>query len=187
MADFDEVRAMTNPTLADPIRQDWREKPLARKLFILNHSILFACASMYFGTGWSLILFNFVVAPDLTVDNYYMQFVPQVTAATVFFTYMTMVMMVTAGIMIVAEWKTHFRWVPIIVLLAVFAATGLTIVYILPYNELMREGITDPVILRDTLDKWMTRNRIRVSFWTVQWVSMMVYFALKAYGIHGKR
>ncbi len=161
--------------------------PSVRKLLILNHAILFACVSMYFGTGWSLVLFSFPVAPELTVDNYYMQFVPQVTAATEFFTYMTTVMMIAAVVMIVAEWKTHYRWVPVIVLLAVFAATGLTLAYILPYNELMRAGITDPAVLADTLDNWMALNRIRVGIWTVEWIAVMTYFALKVYGVEGRR
>ncbi|GEO07364.1 hypothetical protein AAE02nite_50280 [Adhaeribacter aerolatus] len=150
-----------------------------RTLLGLNHSLLFLCTSMYLGTGWSLLLFSFPIAPELTPDNYYMQFVPQVTAATKFFTYMTMVMLATALIMTIAEWRSYKRWFPIGVLLGVILATALTIIYIIPYNEQMAAGIKDAAVLREVLDKWMRLNVIRVSLWTVQWLCMMSYFYIK--------
>lgn len=158
---------------------DWRSRPAVQKLFIGNHSLLFACASMYFGTGWSLVLFSFPIAPELTVDTYYMQFVPQVEAATAFFTYMTVVMLITSAVMIVAEWRTRMVWVPIVVLAAIVLATALTMIFIFPYNEAMSGGITDSDVLVDTLDRWMSLNRIRVGLWTVQWLSLMTYFAIR--------
>ncbi|MCH7665483.1 MAG: DUF1772 domain-containing protein [Acidobacteria bacterium] len=155
---------------------------MKRKLLILNHSLLLLCVSMYVGTGWSLVLFSFPAASQLTPDNYYSHFVPQVEAATRFFTYMTGVMIVCALIMIVAERKERlYRWFPIIVLVGVIVATLLTTRFIFPYNEAMREGITDPAQLRETLGKWMSLNKVRVSLWTVQWLSMMSYFGIKTY------
>jgi DMSO reductase anchor subunit len=153
-----------------------------RKLLLANHSLLFLCVSMYLGTGWSLILFSFPIIPQLTIDNYYMQFVPQVTAATHFFTYMTMLMIGLCFVMIVSEWKTRLRWVPIVVLLAVVAATLLTTTSILPLNKQMSSGITDPSRLQDILQQWAALNQVRVALWTVQWVSMMIYFAVLASG-----
>lgn len=157
---------------------------MRKRLLITNHALLFLCTAMYLGTGWSLVLFSFPVAPELTVDNYYMQFVPQVTAATEFFTVMTNVMLVTALVMVWAEWKTAYRWAPITVLLGVVVATALTMLFIFPYNEAMREGITDPAVLDDTLAKWMRLNVIRVSIWTGEWAAMMGYFAAKVYYGH---
>jgi hypothetical protein len=148
-------------------------------LLSINHSLLFLCVSMYLGTGWSLILFSFPIAPQLTVDNYYLQFVPQVTAATEFFTWMTVVMMAAGLVMTVAEWCGKLRWVPIVVLLAVGASTLLTILVIIPLNNQMAAHITDPTQLKDVLSRWMMFNRIRVSLWTVQWAAMMFYFARK--------
>jgi hypothetical protein len=145
----------------------------------LNHSVLFLCTSMYLGTGWSLVLFSFPVAAELTPANYYLQFVPQVTAATQFFTYMTVVMMVAALVMIIAEWRSYLRWFPIGVLLGVLLATGLTIVFIIPYNEQMSAGITDATVLKEVLRKWMNLNTIRVLLWTAQWLCMMAYFFIK--------
>lgn len=145
----------------------------------INHSILFLCTAMYLGTGWSLILFTFPIAPELTPANYYMQFVPQVTAATEFFTSMTMLMLATAIIMIIAEWRSYLRWFPIGVLVGVIAATALTLIFIIPYNEQMSAGITDATLLKEVLRKWMNLNVIRVILWTGQWLCMMAYFYIK--------
>ncbi|QMU29880.1 DUF1772 domain-containing protein [Adhaeribacter radiodurans] len=151
-----------------------------KKLLLgINHSLLFLCTAMYLGTGWSLVLFSFPVSDQLTPANYYLQFVPQVTAATKFFTYMTLVMIGASLIMIIAEWRSNLRWYPIGVLLGVTMATALTIIYIIPYNEQMSAGITNEDILRDVLQKWMRLNVIRVSLWTAQWLCMMAYFFTK--------
>lgn len=149
---------------------------MTRLLLGLNHAFLFLCVSMYLGTGGSLVLFTFPIAPQLDVDNYYLQFVPQVTAATEFFTTMTKLMLVAGAVMLVAEWKRGVRWVPVVVLAAVAAATLLTVQKILPINAEMAAGIQDGARLRDVLDEWMTLNRIRVALWCVQWAAMMAYF-----------
>ena len=146
------------------------------RLLTLNKIILFACTSMYFGTGWSLILFSFPGATDLTPDNYYAQFVPQVQAATDFFTYMTMLMMLNCVIFILGEWRSPKKWYPIIILVLVVLATLLTIYFIFEYNEQMAAGITDPMVLKEVLGNWMNLNVIRVSLWTLQWLTMAIYF-----------
>ena len=148
-------------------------------LHTLNACLLFLCTSMYLGTGWSLVLFSFPIAPQLTVDNYYLQFVPQVTAATRFFTWMTLVMLVSAVVLFIAERKSPLRWYPAVVFLAVVAATLLTRFLIFRYNAEMAAGITDPARLREVLGAWMTTNLIRVLLWTVQWLGMMGYFVHK--------
>lgn len=149
-------------------------------LFVLNNALLLMCASMYFGTGWSLVLFSFPGAAKMTVDNYYLQFMPPVIAATKFFTYMTMVMIASSVVMLVSEWGQALIWVPVVVLLAVVAATGLTIKFIFPYNKAMEEGIKEPALLKETLGKWMRLNVVRVLLWSVQWVSMTAWFVIKA-------
>jgi hypothetical protein len=42
----------------------------------------------------------------------------------------------------------------------------------------MAAGITDPIELKTILDKWMFLNIIRVSLWTLQWSTMMLYFSI---------
>jgi len=143
---------------------------------MLNACLLFLCTSMYLGTGWSLVLFTFPIAPQLTVDNYYLQFVPQVTAATRFFTWMTLVMLVSAVVLFIHERRSSLRWYPAAVFLAVVAATLLTRFLIFRYNAEMAAGIRDPGRLREVLAAWMSTNRIRVGLWTVQWLGVMGYF-----------
>jgi hypothetical protein len=152
---------------------------MKRNLLLLNHSVLFLCVSMYLGTGWSMVLFSFPSAPHLTPDNYYYAFVPQVSAATAFFTTMTKWMIALGIIMTVAEWKSGFRWAPIVILLSLFAATGLTLRYIFPLNAAMSNGIKSTAELQQTLGQWMLLNKIRVTLWSVQWAAMMIYFAGK--------
>ena len=150
-------------------------------LLLLNASFLFLTTAMYLGTGWSMWLFQFPVARQLTPANYYWVFVPQVDAATRFFTTMTKLMIVSSLIMIWGEWKTGLRWVPAVVLLGVLAATGLTIWFIFPYNKAMSEGIRDAGQLQSVLQSWMNLNRVRVALWTVQWAAMMFYFIRRAW------
>lgn len=147
-----------------------------KTLLSLNKILLFACTSMYFGTGWSLVLFSFPLAPQLTPDNYYLPFVAPVHAATHFFTYMTVVMMVCSVIFSIEKWKSAERWYGLIVLMLVMAATLLTIFFIFEYNNQMSDGITDAGILHDVLQQWMHLNIIRVSLWTLQWLTMASYF-----------
>jgi hypothetical protein len=151
-----------------------------RRVAPVNHAILFLCVSMYLGTGWSLVLFSFPVAPQLTVANYYLQFVPQVKSATEFFTYMTSLMIVCTLIMAVTEWRTSLRWVPLVVLGSIVVATGLTLTVIFPLNDAMSAGITQPAELSSVLTRWMALNRVRVALWTVQWVSLMVFYAIRS-------
>jgi hypothetical protein len=152
---------------------------IARALFTASKVLLFACVSMYFGTGWSLVLFSFPGASELTPGNYYAQFVPQVTAATVFFRAMTIVMMICCIILVIEEWHSRLKWYGVSIFLAIILATALTIVYIFPYNRSMEAGISSQQELRSVLTKWMRLNIIRVSIWTVQWLLMMFYFLVK--------
>lgn len=145
-------------------------------LLVANHLLLFLCASMYLGTGGSLVLFSFPIVPQLTPDNYYLQFVPQVQGATAFFTTMTKVMLASGVIMLIAEWRQPTRWVPIVVLLGVIAATALTLTSIIPLNEEMAGHIQDSERLHVILAEWMQLNRIRVGLWCVQWAALAWYF-----------
>lgn len=150
------------------------------RLAVINEVILLLFASMYLGTGWSLVLFSFQIAPKLTVDNYYLEFVPQVTAATRFFTVMTTLMLISAGLMIWSLWGTVLVWLPVIVILAVIAATAMTVIWILPLNNQMSAGIKDPGQLQSIIGRWMALNRVRVGLWTIEWLAMAVFFGIKS-------
>src|SRR6266536_1296592 len=154
---------------------------MKRKLYLLSNSLLFAGVSIYFGTGWSTAIFQFPVMKQLTPDNYYLHFIPQIDAATNFFTFLVTLLVITGVIMIIGEWKTEFRWVPILVLLAVVGATCLTMFVIFPVNDILRKGIHDPNQLRRVIDKWKLLTEVRVGIWSFEWALMMYYFAASAY------
>lgn len=147
------------------------------KLLMANNVFLLLCVSMYLGTGGSLVLFNFPIAPQLTPDTYYLPFVAPVHAATEFFTTMTQLMIASGIVMLISEWRSPTRWVPIVVLLAVGAATAVTIVWIFPLNAAMDSHIQDAAELKRVLDEWMRMNTVRTALWCVQWAAMAWYFA----------
>jgi hypothetical protein len=146
------------------------------KPLLLNHVILFLCCSIYLGTGVSLVFFQFPLEPQLNPDNYYLVFVEPVANATRFFTYMTVVMLVTGLVMLLSEWFTGIRWVPLLVLAALIASTILTVYFIFPYNKELADRIGDPERLRYVFSRWAGLNRIRVSLWAVEWAAMMYWF-----------
>jgi hypothetical protein len=151
-----------------------------RRLLLLNHSVLFLCASIYLGTGVSLVFFQLPSFAELTVDNYYEYLVPPVDRATAFFTYMTMVMYVTAGLMLLAERATRLRWAPVVVLLALTASTLLTVLVVFDYNERLRAGIGDQAELETVVAAWAVLNWVRASLWLAMWLAVMTYFAVRA-------
>jgi hypothetical protein len=154
---------------------------------LLNHVVLFLCCSIFLGTGVSLVFFQFPLEPKLTPDNYMLTFVEPVHNATVFFTYMTVVMLVTCLVMLVTEWFTGIRWVPIVVLIALIAVTILTVMFIFPYNEELNAGIRDPAHLREMFAKWADLNRIRVGLWVIMWLAMMYWFYRMAWQARADR
>jgi MFS superfamily sulfate permease-like transporter len=158
-----------------------------RKLYLFSNSLLFMGVSIYFGTGWSTAIFQFPVMPRLTVDNYYLHFIPQIDAATNFFTFLVTLLVITCLVMIVGEWKTGLRWLPITLLVAVIGATCLTMFVIFPVNDILRKGIHDPNQLRQIIDRWKLLTEVRVGIWSFEWSLMMFYFATKAYGKAGEQ
>ncbi len=146
------------------------------RLIHFNNAVLFLCCSIYLGTGVSLVFFQLPLEPQLTVDNYYMIFVEPVQNATNFFTYMTSVMLLTGFIMLATEWFSGMKWVPIIVLLSVIAATGVTLTLIFPLNQELTAGVSSNERLAEVFTRWAGLNRLRVSLWAIQWVAMMYYF-----------
>lgn len=149
-------------------------------LIVIDALFLFFCASIYLGTGWSLVLFSFPIASRLTPETYALPFVEPVTHATRWLTWLTIAMLAAAVPLVIAEWGTGYVWVPIVYLAAVILATALTQKFIFPYNQEMRSGITDSGRLQTILGKWMRLNRIRTGLWTVEWVVMAAYFGLRA-------
>ena len=157
------------------------------RLLLLNHVVLLLCASIYLGTGISLWFFQLPLEPKLTVDNYYLLFVEPVAAATRFFTYMTILMLVCGLIMLATEWLSGLRWPPVVVLLAVIAATVLTETILFPLNAKLEAHVTDPATLKTLFHHWANLNRVRISLWVVQWVAMAYWFYRMAWQARADR
>lgn len=157
------------------------------RLLLLNNSVLMLCCSIYLGTGISLVFFQFPMEPLLTPDNYHIIFVGPVQRATQFFTWMTIVMLITGVIMLATEWFSGLRWVPVVVLAALIASTLLTTQLIFTYNGRLAEGITDPAELAEVFSRWATLNRVRVSLWCIDWLAMMAYFYTLAFRARADR
>ena len=151
------------------------------RLLLLNHVVLLLCCSIYLGTGVSLVFFQLPLEPQLTVSNYYLIFVAPVTAATHFFTGMTILMLICALVMLATEWLSGLRWVPVVVLVAVILATALTLFVIMPLNNRLAAGIFDPADLKMLLHEWARLNRIRFLLWIIQWTAMAYWFYRLAY------
>lgn len=147
---------------------------------IVVAALMLLFASMYLGTGWSLVLFSFPLREQMTPDNYRLPFVEPVRNATRFFTLMTIAMVVAAVLLIIGEAGTAYVWVPIVYLVGVIGATAVTVLLIFPYNRELTAGVTDRDRLQVVLGKWMGLTVVRVVLWTVQWVAVALYFALKA-------
>jgi hypothetical protein len=154
---------------------------MKRKLLLFSYAVLFAGVSIYFGTGWSTVIFQFPTLPELNVSNYYLHFVPQVAAATTFFTILVPLMCIICLVMLKAEWRTRFRWVPIVVLVAIIAASSVTYFLIFPINKEMAARISDAQQLKTAIDKWVQYTWYRVVLWTIEWLTLMYYFAARAY------
>ena len=146
------------------------------RLLLLNNAFLFLCCSIFLGTGVSLVFFHLPLEPQLTVDNYYVVLIEPVENATVFFTYVTVLMLIAALIMLGSEWLSGLKWPPIIVLLSVITATVMAYTLLFPINEELEAGVTDNVRLATLLAQWADYNRLRVTLWFLQWAAMMFYF-----------
>lgn len=154
---------------------------------LLNHALLFLCCSIYLGTGVTLVFFQLPLEPLLTPDNYAMIFVKPVENATSFFTYMTIVMLITGAVMLFSEWFSGIRWVPVVVVLGVIAATAVEVIVIFPLNRELTEGIADPARVRIVFHEWAALNRIRAAIWALQWAAMMYWFGRLAYEARSDR
>lgn len=153
------------------------------RLLLLNDVLLLLCCSIYLGTGFSLVFFQLPLEPQLTVANYQLIFVEPVTAATRFFTSMTIVMLICGAIMLATEWLSGLRWAPAVVLIAVVVATALTVWVIIPLNNELAAGVTDPARLKTVFHEWANLNRVRFALWTIAWAAIAYWFyrmALKA-------
>lgn len=148
-------------------------------LLALNHAYIFFCASLYVGLFWSLNFFWFPSYRELQVGNYVDQIIPQTTAATRFFVVLISIMALAIAVMLVTEWKTRFRWVPLVWIPALGGTVLVQQLLIEPVNRALAAGVTDQAELLVLLERWMLLNQIRGGVLTVMWGIMMFYFVRK--------
>ena len=146
------------------------------RLLVLNNLILFLCCSIYVGVGVFLIFFELPIEPQLTTANYYLIIVPPIAHATHFFTWMVTIMLITGTIMLVTEWFSGLRWVPIVTLAIVIGATALTVYVIFPLNNEFAAGVTDPARLKALFTEWAALSRLRFVLWCLEWAAMAYWF-----------
>ncbi|MCY3857597.1 MAG: hypothetical protein OXG25_01670 [Gammaproteobacteria bacterium] len=151
------------------------------RALLINHSILFLCTSTYLGAGVFLVFFLLPLEPQLDISNYKVVLVDPIDYATRFFTWVTILIVITSLIMLVTEWVSGLKWPSIVVLLGVGIATTITHQFHFPLNEELAAGITSNDRLADVLDEWADYSRLRFLFWAVQWFAVMYYFYSLAY------
>lgn len=152
---------------------------LKKALLTINHAYIFFMSSVYLGLFWALHFFFFPTYGNLRPDNYYDQIIVQTETATKFFFVVIPPMIFAIIVMLVTEWRTRFRWVPIAWVfglgIPIYIQQGL----IEPVNKLLKAGVTDPAQLHELLDRWTMLNNWRWAILTVMWLITMYYFIAK--------
>lgn len=155
--------------------------PFVRTLVDINNAYIFFCSSIYLGMFWSLHLFWFPNYPStLTLENYYDAIIPQTTLATQFFFVTIPIMAVAIVVMLITEWKTHLRWVPILWIPGLLAPVIVQQAYIEAVNNEFSAGVTSEARLQELLQEWMYLNDVRWIILSIMWGVTMYFFIAKA-------
>ncbi|MBI0397854.1 MAG: hypothetical protein GYB55_24720 [Cytophagales bacterium] len=155
--------------------------PLKKTLLDINNAYIFFCASIYLGMFWSLHYFWFPNYPKtLNLSNYYDAIIPQTDLATKFFFVSIPIMAVALVIMLITEWKTGLRWVPLAWIPGLLAPVLVQQLYIEDVNNQFKAGLTDEATLQALLDEWMFLNDVRWIILTIMWLITMYFFIAKA-------
>lgn len=154
---------------------------MKRTLLDINNAYIFFCASVYLGLFWSLHFFWFPNYPStLNVDNYYDAIIPITDAATRFFFITIPIMAIAIVIMLISEWKTKLRWVPLAWIAGLLVPVLVQQLFIERVNDQFKAGITDPARLQTLLAEWMFLNDVRWIVLTIMWCITMYFFIAKA-------
>ena len=154
---------------------------IKRSLIELNHAYIFFCSSVYLGMFWSLHFFWFPNYPKtLTVATYYDAIIPQTTTATKYFFVTIPIMMVAIVIMLITEWRSKLRWVPLAWIPGILVPVVIQQAYIERINNRFIAGVTDPAELQQLLKEWMFLNDVRWIVLTIMWGITMYFFLAKA-------
>jgi hypothetical protein len=143
-------------------------------------TVMLGGASIYLGTGVTLVYFLFPIQPKLTPATYAVPFVGPIAAATRFLTPLTMLMLVATVGLIALELGTAYWIAPAVYLVMTIGATPITTRLIFPHNKRMAAGIEDPGELQATLTVWRRLCTWRAALWAVQWAAITTWFVVRA-------
>ncbi|MBS1630893.1 MAG: hypothetical protein JST27_12630 [Bacteroidetes bacterium] len=151
-----------------------------RTLLDLNNAYVMFCASVYLGMFWSLHFFWFPHYPStLTVDNYYNAIIPQTTTATKYFFITIPIMAVALVIMLISEWYSKLRWVPLLWIPGLLVPVIVQQKWIEDINNIFKAGVNDATELQSLLHRWMMLNDVRFVILTFMWCVTMYFFIAK--------
>ncbi len=156
-------------------------KKLTRTLLDINNAYIFFCSSVYLGMFLSLHFFWFPNYPHtLNLDNYYDAIIPQTDTATRYFFITIPIMAVAILIMLITEWRTKLRWVPLAWIPGLLAPVVVQQVFIEDINDAFKAGVQDMETLQSLLKEWMFLNDVRFVVLALMWVIIMYFFIAKA-------
>lgn len=154
---------------------------MKQTLIDINNAYIFFCSSLYLGLFWSLHFFWFPHYPTtLNLENYYDAIIPQTTTATKFFFITIPIMAAAIVIMLITEWKTKFRWVPLLWIPGLFGPVIIQQIFIEDVNDQFIAGVTNMDTLQELLSRWMWLNDLRGIILTIMWCVTMYFFIAKA-------
>ena len=90
------------------------------------------------------------------------------------------IMAVAIVIMLITEWKSKFRWVPILWIPGLFGPVIVQQLFIEDVNDQFIAGVNDMDTLQELLSEWMWLNDIRWIILTIMWCVTMYFFIAKA-------
>ena len=156
-------------------------KDLKNILLNINSGYTFFVSSMHMGLMVSLVLFWYDSWAGLTLDTIQNNFGIPAQLATDLFVILIPIMMITATIMIITEWKTPvLRWAAVVVLIGIMGSTAMAKYFIFPVNDIIYAGVKTDEELKSLLLKWMELNNWRVFFSVLTWLAVFTFYTVKA-------
>ena len=83
-------------------------------------------------------------------------------------------------IMLITEWRSKLRWVPLAWIPGLLAPVLVQQKFIESINNQFKAGVTDPAVLQKLLKEWMFLNDVRWIILTIMWLITMYFFIAKA-------
>ncbi len=153
-------------------------------LLAINNTYLFFGTTVYVGVLWALHFFWYPSWEVMNPGNVQDHFILPTSAATDFFTIVVPLMFITNAILIVYERKTRLVWLAVLALLGITVSTVVGQALIIPINESIAAGLSDPAELSRRLRRWMFLNDVRWIAMTIMWLALMGYFIARGRLIH---